>query len=266
MIVKKNSDQLKLKNMKKLVLFPIVIAMMFLSKTLVAQDGENNFKNFRFGLIVQPDLAWYKPDNTKLFESSGSRIKFAYGLATEFRLNKVACFNTGIMVNYAGGGLNFLQDSTFYKIQTETGVDTTIFFIKSRHYNMIYADIPITLKMKTPEIGSMTYFGQFGINLSVRTKARALDKGTLKNTNVESTQENVDITKDMNIFQIGINIGAGAEYNLAGSTSVVFSINYHNGFSNIMKKESEFLIDKFGKALKQDTQSNYVSLTIGILF
>ena len=237
--------------------------LLFIGNSLVAQD-EAGLKGFRLGLIAQPDIAWYKPEDVKIIESSGSRLKFAYGLVTEFRLNKVASFATGILINYTGGGLDFIQDSTFYKLQTETNIDT--FFIKSRLFNIIYADIPITLKMKTPEIGNMTYFAQFGGNLSVRTKARSIDKGVLKNTTVESTQENVDITKDMNIMQLGLNVGAGVEYNLAGSTSLMFSLNYHNGFSNIMKKESKLLIDKFGKALKLDTKSNYVSLTVGILF
>ena len=33
--------------------------------------------------------------------------------------------------------------------------------------------------MKTAEIGYLTYFGQFGLNTSIKTKARATDGGVI---------------------------------------------------------------------------------------
>jgi len=277
-IVKKNSDQLKLKNMKKLVLFPIVIAMMFLSKTLVAQDGENNFKNFRFGLIGQPSIAWYKPDNTELMESKGSKLKFAYGLVTDFRLNKVACFSTGIEAHYSGGELGILKDTVIYSYND----DKDTFMLTTRNYRVSYITIPITLKMKSSEIGAFTYFGQFGVDLSIKTKARSItDNGyiwkcpySLPFTSSEP-KKNLDITNDMSLFNIGLNIGAGLEYNLEGTTSILVSVNYHNGFTNVLHSTS----DELKKATynsatqkyiysdyKQNAISNYVSFSLGILF
>ncbi len=251
--------------MKKIAIFTFLFSILFLCKTVNAQEDENNLKNFRFGLHAIPAIAWYKPDVVKSFSSSGSQLKFAYGLATEFRLNKVASFATGINISYSGGGLNFLDDSVHYEVVTDSKTD--IFYIKERIFNTIYADIPITLKMKTPEIGAMTYFGQFGVNMGIRTKARATDKVIVNNpSGPEVTQDNVDITKDISFVQLGLNVGLGAEYNLAGSTSLVFSVNYHNGFTNITQKESDYLKDKKGNPLKLDNQSNYFSVTVGVLF
>jgi len=212
-------------------------------------------------LHATPAIAWYKPDNEKVYESNGSKLKFAYGLLAEFRLNKVASFATGINVNYSGGTLRFIGDSISYSIENDK------FYIDNRVFNNVYVDIPLTLKMRTPEIGAMTYFGQFGVNLGVLTKARANDKGAMNNpASAEVTNENVDIKKDMGFMSIGLNVGGGAEYNLAGTTSLVFGVNYHNGFANILQKKSEFLTDKNGNPLSMDVQSDYISLSVGVLF
>jgi hypothetical protein len=250
--------------MKKISLFTLLFSLLFVCNSIKAQDDENNLKNFRFGLHATPAIAWYKPDNEKIFESNGSKLKFAYGLSTEFRLNKVASFATGLNINYSGGTIDFVEDSIHYSVENNNVVD--VFYIDSRVFNTVYVDIPLTLKMKTPEIGAMTYFGQFGANLGILTKARADDKGTIGNTAGEVKNENVDISKDMSFLSIGLNVGAGAEYNLAGSTSLVFSVNYHNGFTNILQKKSDFLTNKKGEKIAMDVQSNYLSLTIGVLF
>lgn len=244
--------------MKKISLFTLLFSFLFICNSIKAQDDENNLKNFRFGLHATPAIAWYKPDNEKVYKSDGSKLKFAYGLSTEFRLNKVASFATGLNINYSGGTLRFVEDSVSYALEND------IFYIDSRVFNTIYVDIPLTLKMKTPEIGAMTYFGQFGINLGILTKARANDQGTRKAISVSN--DDVDIKKDMSFVNIGLNVGGGAEYNLAGSTSLVFSINYHNGFTNILQKESDYLVHKSGEKVKLNVNSNYLSLTVGVLF
>ena len=237
------------------------LSVIFSTKSFAQDSGENNLKNFRFGLKAQPSVVWFKPEDTKKYESSGARFKFAYGLMTEFRLNKVASFLTGLEINYMGGGTNY-KDSTHYLPPD----DTNNFYVNKRKYDITYVDIPITLKMKTPEIGYITYFGQFGVNASVRAKAKAKDEGSFKNNSTATSLDNVDITKDISLFALGLNVGAGLEFNLAGSTSVFTSVNYHNGFTNVLKKESVSLKDKKDAFIKQDTKSNYISLSVGILF
>ena len=270
--------------MKKLVLISIVISVLFIGKSSFAQGGENNLKNFRFGLIGQPSIAWYKPDNTELLESKGSKLKFTYGLVTDFRLNKVASFSTGIEAHYSGGGLGIKQNNDVIR-------DTVIYHIKdtkdtlmlsTRSYRVSYITIPLTLKMKTSDIGGFTYFGQFGVDLSIKTKARSItDNGyiwkcpySLPLTESEP-KKNLDITKDMSLFNIGLNIGAGFEYNLEGTTSILISVNYHNGFTNVFHSTSEELKKATYNSVtqkyvysdyKQNVTSNYVSLAVGILF
>jgi hypothetical protein len=273
--------------MKKIL---TLLFVAFAAKAALAQDVD---KSFRFGLRGSPSLNWYKPDDKKKFESDGVRMKFGYGLMTEIRLSKVASIATGIGFDYDGGKIDFLNDTaTGYYVKNNEFVeieeieksmndtnfmkDVAVYYLKQRSYNANYITIPLTLKMKTKEIGMLTYYGQFGMNASFRTKSRVDDEYTsIGNTPANSSYngKEMDNTDDMNLFRFALNVGGGAEYNLSGTTSLVFGLNFYNGFSNVLKKNSRYLQDistldnmlKF-VPLEQKATANAFALTVGILF
>lgn len=235
-----------------LLLFPVLIT-----------NAQDDFRKFRFGLKASPNVGWFKPD-TKGFESEGAKINFSYGLMTEFGLGNNYSLATGLEVTTLGGKLSF-PDSTFYYV--DDIVDTANrFILMERTYKVQYIDLPILLKMKTNEIGYLTYFGQFGFNFGFRTKATADDYGRFPSTAKEAELEDNNINKDANLMRIGLNIGAGAEYNLSGKTSLLFSVNYNNGFTNALKKNSSSLKNAAGAELAQKALSKYIALNVGILF
>ena len=47
-----------------------------------------------------------------------------------------------------------------------------IYWLKERKYKVNYVTIPIGLKLKTKEIGYLTYFGEFGGNIGIPYKTR----------------------------------------------------------------------------------------------
>lgn len=268
--------------MKKV--FLIAISFFVLVSKIFAGDGPADSK-FRFGLKMAPSIAWMKSDDTKKLDSDGAALKFAYGLTTEFRLTSVASFCTGVEVNYSGGRLNFTNpaDSVYYDPSEFTiplANTSDKFFLTRRTYSITYVDLPVLLKMKTPEVGGFTYFGLFGINLSIRAKVKANDIGTLvtykdstsgtsRQIAVTNAYEIPDliVTKDMNFFRAGLNVGAGAEYRIAGSTSVFVSLNFQNGFTNVLKKESENMISKTKRqSFVQNAKTNFFQINIGVLF
>lgn len=253
----------------------LLLATAFSGTVAFAQDGENDLKNFRFGLKAIPMITWYKPDDAAKFESGGAMLKFGYGLSTEFRLNKVAVIATGLQVDYDGGRIN-LKDTAYYFLSRDneliepgdtanfTGEST--FRLNKRTYNTTYVTIPLTLKLKTNEIGYMTYYGQFGVNASVRARSRANDEVTPVPTDAHEKLLN---SSDMQFMKLALNVGLGAEYNIQGSTSLVFGVNYINGFTNVARKESRYLFrtaSNNNNALKQDFRANAVQITVGVLF
>ncbi|MEO5643734.1 MAG: outer membrane beta-barrel protein [Bacteroidia bacterium] len=259
--------------MKKVILLFLVLA---LSGNWAFAQEENNIKNFRFGLKATGMLSWMKPEDKKKFSSGGVSAKGGYGLIMEFRLNKVASISTGFQVDYFGGKLNFNDTSMYYlskdselQSREDTSSTSVLYQLKNRTYNTTYITLPFTLKLKTPEIGALTYFGMFGINTSVRMKSRADDEVRSVQTNGSGQQSDLLNTKDMNLLMFALNIGGGAEWNLAGSTSMVFGLNFYNGFSSVVKSESRYLFRTSAnnyESLKQSARNSAFALSVGVLF
>jgi len=276
-------QQLNTKNMKKTLIALFCLSLLGIGNNACSQDD----KTFKFGLAVEPSVNWYSPAEKKKFESDGNPLKFGFGLVTDFKLGENIWFSTGLGLNTGGGAIKYLEnplDSIGYflldnEIIEPTGkfseIDTSADYISltKRKYNANYVTIPLTLKMKTKEIGMMTYFGQFGFDLSVKTKGRAVDEGTNLSSSNSPDLNDLNIDSEMQPLLAGLNVGGGAEYNISGSTSIFFSANFHYGFLNAVKNTSKHLIDlnaSVGDDILMYTPQQFkpfaISLKVGVLF
>jgi len=276
--------------MKKLsiILITIVFCLPLLSKaqvatgsapattssapaTTVSKTPDKGFKPFSFGLKAIPSLSFVKP-NVKDFKNANPTANFGYGLMAEFNFAPNYGFFTGIEINSNGGNIDYIPSVSKVYYLPEGGKDTSRFYLTSMKYTVKYLNIPLLLKLKTNEIGVLKYYGQFGVDAGFRLKSTATYKGT-------SGDEKPDILigSEINLIRLGLNIGLGAEYNLSGNTSLVFGLNYNNGFTNFLKKESKYVYVDNGKPaysdgspqnpkLTQSAYNSYVALTLGILF
>lgn len=256
----------------------ILLLMLTLGASYSFGQDENNLKNFRFGLVAVPSLNWYKPEDIKKFENAGIKAGFAWGLQMEFRINKVASIVTGLQVNYDRGNLhyvdttNFLydtQDESYLNIDDTAGKSFELYRLNDRLYKTNYVMLPLYLKMKTSEIGMMTYYGEFGLMSAFRLKSKTNDEITDYNSNnAKVSLSDVDNTKDMGLFRFQLHIGGGFEYNLSGTTSMFVGVAFNYGFSNVFQKESEYLMTTAATPtpFKQQATANNVALSVGILF
>lgn len=255
----------------------IAFSFLIITHSAKAQDSGSNYKTFRFGLAVQPNLSWMKVDS-KEFESNGISGKFSYGLMAEYAFAQNYALASGIQILTTGGRINY-KTPVYFQEDGEVEIYGSNFLLGKRTYGTQYLNIPIALKMRTNEIGYMSYFAQFGLDAGFKTNAKAKDTGTdnVAVTNPAQIPGNSktkhDVSRDVNFFRMALNIGGGAEYNLSGNTSLIFGINYSNGFVNVLKKNSAQIKVSdnnnpfgLGGALKQNARSHYIGLTAGILF
>lgn len=261
--------------MKKVL---ILLFALTLGATYSFAQDENNLKNFRFGLVASPSLNWYKPEDAKKMESAGIKAGFGWGLQMEFRLNKVASLVTGLQINYDRGFVNFVdtanflfdtQEEAYLAIEDTAGKTFVSYKLNDRLYKTNYVVLPLYLKMKTNEIGMMTYFGEFGLLSAVRLKSKTTDNVTQYASGFpKSTLKDNDNTKDMNIMRMQLHVGGGFEYNLSGSTSLFVSAAFNYGFTNVFQKDSEYLGTNASTwtPFKQQGTANNVALSVGILF
>jgi len=286
--------------MKKIITAALIIAFG------INSNAQGNDKDFRFGLKIEPSFNWLSPDRAEKFESGGIKMGFGIGAMTDFKLGGNVWLSTGVAVDFNGAKLNYLDNTIsdtsgfypgyfHYSSGQSSGVvsvddvntalldpDTTIFSdysffqLESRSYKVQYVNIPLFIKMKTAEIGYLTYFGQFGLNTSIKTKARATDGGVIiSGTNIALTDlDDLDIEKEVNLFKVAGSIGGGFEYNLSESTSLTVAVNFDYGFTSLTKKDSDHIIaiqngqavTEFEKYSNQKNKANAVRLTVGILF
>lgn len=221
-------------------------------------------KSFRLGLNFAPSLAWLKPDvkddvGKDIYTTKGIKLGFSYGLAGEFAFGDNYSFSTGLFLTTNGGGLEYPDSISVIKDSSLHSV-TTI-----RKHNLQYVEIPLTLKLKTNEIGYITYYGKFGIGTAFLVKARADDESEGPTLTSSQTFEDIDIRDEINFFRASLIIGAGLEYSLGGNTSFIASIIYNNGFTNVFQKDIKSMtID--GEKQKVQAKSTYIALNLGLLF
>jgi len=224
------------------------LLIFFLAAYTTIAFSQSTSSKFRFGVKAQPALAWFRIDapNGTDVKSDGLPFGFGYGLITDFGFTDRYSFSTGLEVAYRGG-------RTLYNYKVTSGSTTTTTTIKTK-YSLQFVELPLTLKLRTNEIGYMTYYFQVGVAPGYAIRSRAEIK--VNDVVIDSKK---DVSSDINEFNLSMIIGAGAEYNISGSTSLLFGLTFNNGFLDVLD-DSPYN----GAAVKGN--SNYLSLTVGILF
>lgn len=213
--------------------FLFALALVSASTNLKAQDSDTKFA---FGLKVAPTIAWLKSE-TKSIESDGSRLGFAYGLMADYHFSKNYALATGIEVSYRGG-----------KTKAEEEITPGTINSYKQSLTLQYIELPIAMKLKTNEIGYITYFGKFGFAPGINIKAKADNE-----VNGEK-EDDVSIKSDINAFNLSFLAGLGAQYSLGGKTAVLMGITFNNGFLDIDDTEG------------YKATSSFLALDLGIMF
>ena len=270
--------------MKKIFISLLLSVFSFAAFSQDSKSGD--MKNFRFGVTALPSLSWYKPDNQKKFAKAGSVFRFGVLINGEYSFSGNFAIGFGLGIGSAGGTIDFTgsskQDSVFYIYSDDKGFllpNDTIGYSNNKYaayrlikrtYNASYFILPISLKMRTNEIGYMRYFFEPRFNIGIRKKALAKDDRINWGTNTSSGDDKLDITKDMATFRMSVTLSAGGEYYLSGSTAFVFAIGYDYGLSNVVQKNSEYLLRPVSNILAAPVEQKFtqggIVLSAGILF
>jgi len=214
-------------------------------------------RSLHFGLKAAPSLAWLRSD-TKGYDSNGSKFGFSYGLITEFNFADNYAFATGIDITYRGGKFKSVESES---IKDMNNLDSIVITTStSSSYTIQYIELPITLKLKTNEIGYLTYFLQAGVAPGINIRARKSFTADIQTTPVGGSTasssaegDKIDVQDDINRFNLSMIIGGGVEYTLSGHTVFLGGIQFNNGFLDVFDNDAK-------------VNSNYLALTLAVLF
>lgn len=203
----------------------------------------------RFGIIGSPEINWMKPDK-KTVVNNGVHFGLSYGLAFDIPMGiENVMLTSGVLIDNAGGKLVYQDTVPFMTLDSTYLLDKT----DEVAYKLQYLTIPIGLKLKTNEIGYMTYFAQIGLTTQLNIGAKA---------KVGNLIDNEKINKEVGLINLNYHIGAGFEYSLSGKTSLLVGVYYNNGFIDVTSIPKEL------KDLRSADKIvlNNVSLKVGIMF
>lgn len=224
--------------MKKLPVLVIIVCFSFTG--LYAQ----NERPFRLGILASPSVSWFKPD-TKDYVSEGNTLGFTYGVIGDFFLGDYYAISTGLNISHFGGKLSFRDNHP-----THGALDI------ERKYMLQYLELPLTLKMQTPEFGYMAYFVRFGFAPGINLKAKGEDQYIAGSRFTEE----IDLKSRTPFLRAALIIGVGVEYSLGAKTSLVAGLTYNNGFTNSIKGRNTAL------NVNPSATANLMQLNLGIMF
>jgi hypothetical protein len=250
--------------MKKIIL-SLTLAVCSLSLSF-AQD-------LHFGVQASPSWSWMGTDNSKI-NKSGTALGLKLGLIIENRFSEAYSITSGIGFHFnTGGSLRFGLPGQLWKNSwdqfdvtpkvTDTfGIDTKL------RYSLSFLEIPIGLKMRTPEQGNhLRYFAEPMLTLGFKTGA----KGAISEAGPVTAQEKINISADVNNIGLSWGFGLGSEYIVQNNTAIVLGLYFQNGFTDITGNSGSTLFDKstgsvVAKAEKSKGTIKSLTLRLGVMF
>lgn len=204
----------------------------------------SNAQTLRFAVFADPLVSWMKTDVSRV-ESDGARIGINAGLMVDRFFTDHYAFSSGISIMSMGGTLRYTTERPF---RTSSGT-VTLPPNTSVAYKLQYLHIPLTIKMRTTQIGYTTYYAHVGLDPMINIKANAdITSQNLKNTGIGD---------EVNTIYMGYHIGAGMEYQIVGTTTFTTGITYTNGFTDVTNNTGIY---------SEKTVMHFFELRLGIIF
>ena len=211
-------------------------------------DSMAQYKSVIMGVKVAPNLGWLKTDLDG-YNSEGVVPGLNWGLIADFYFAENYALSSGFEVSFHNGKISY-QDNY-------DGTDGLL----NRKYRLKYIDIPVLIKMKTNEIGNFRFYGNIGVKPGVRIGSRAKDSfSSLSGPAVTSTKDWHNIDSQTRLLRMSLVIGAGLEFPIDNSTSIVAGLNFINGFSNVLKGKNDVT------GVSHKAIPNAIELMLGVTF
>ena len=242
---------------------------------LVAFMAATTAQDLHFGFQLSPSFTWLGTDNTRI-NGTGSALGMKLGLVVENRFSEAYSISSGIGFHFnAGGAVLFtlpgkLWQNSWGDFDTPPKAPLDSFPKDSRlRYSINFLEIPIGLKMRTPETGNhIRWFAEPQIILGIRTGA----KGSI--TSPDQTkivdQEKIPIKSEVAGIMLSWGIGAGGEYIISNNTAIVVGLYFQNGFTDVTKDKSSVLFDPDVSGGQREDNSKGVikslTLRLGVMF
>jgi hypothetical protein len=218
---------------KKSIILLFLISLLH-GKSLLAQD-------YRYGVYATPVISWFKTD-IKEVKNQGAKAGFIFGISVERSLTDNWHFNSGLAFTSSSAMLKNINPSLFNDRVVAAGQPVI--------YRLQYLSVPVGIKIKTNEIGYLTYFAGFGLDPKVVISGRA----DIPSINIKGQSA----MKEIKRFNAGYHLEGGIDYLTNSDISLILGLGYESNIFDITK-------DISGQPADRTTQK-FLKFIFGINF
>ncbi|HBL74518.1 MAG: hypothetical protein A2W90_20740 [Bacteroidetes bacterium GWF2_42_66] len=211
--------------------------LVFLFSILQAQP------NIELSFTGSPSLNWMSSD-TKEVQKGQPVLGYDFGVNVDYYVaqNEQYSISTGIFITNAGGQLEFNTQEQFRFADEYLEPSTKV------KYYLRYIEVPALIKMKTSQFHRTTFWGQFGLSGMVNIGA--------KGTSNDEVLDKTNISDEVNMFNLALNVGLGFEFDLGGNNAFTTGLVFKNGFLDVTSNDD----------IDDKTIMNSLVLKLGIVF
>lgn len=221
---------------KKTILFPLFAALLTCCYQYGnAQDYYSStyqYKPVSLGITFSPNMSWMRHGDADGYQNT-PKFGFSYGLLADFAFTENYYFATGLLINTLNSESEFADPAIDYLPGTEP----------IHGYRLQYAEIPISLKLKSTMRYFRSYYGQFGFTGGLKLNAKEKAPGASARTSMGN---------DADFFRLALQIGGGVEWQLDHNMVMVTGLSFNNGFTRVIKSG--------------EPRNSYVAFNFGIFF
>ncbi|PPL03601.1 Outer membrane protein beta-barrel domain-containing protein [Parapedobacter indicus] len=225
-------------NTLRFFLFIVLSSFITFPQQGMAQDYYSStyqYKPMSFGITFAPNMGWMRYGDTEGHKST-PKFGFAYGLLADFAFTENYYFSTGLLVNT-------LNNEAEYPSPVADPTSSVAVSLVSNEYRLQYAEIPISLKLKSTMRYFRSYYGQFGFTGGIKLNAKEKADGASSRTSLGN---------DADFFRLALQIGGGVEWQLDHNMVMMTGLSFNNGFTRVIKQG--------------EPRNSYVAFNFGIFF
>lgn len=226
--------------------------------------------DLQFGIQVSPTFSGMTTNNN-LINRDGTNLGLKLGVIGEYYFGETYSFHTGLGFHFNTGGSLFYENQ-FQRVDIwQESLDNALTTVPDSisgglgyKYDLQYVEIPLGLTLRTREFGYMRYYVRPALHLGFLTQSR----GSLKNAGFVDSEENFDISKEVNGINLGWSLGAGVEYSLSESTALVGGLAFQSGFADVTTDKGTSIVRPGRNPTEDDSRGkiNSIVIMLGIMF
>lgn len=174
----------------------------------------------RLTFSASPTVNWMNSSNRDI-DRQNVVLGYDFGLNGDiyFTENDNYSLLTGLQIINSGGRIAYRAAQAFPFAGETLPQNSEI------RYRLRYMEVPFNIRLRTDEFHRVYYWGLFGLSAMVNIGARgdSEDRVLWKST----------IHDEINLFNVGMNVGVGFDYDLGGSNSLSAGLIFQNGLSDV---------------------------------